>query len=169
MVPAAALGALVLRGAYLGYKGYKRGGGLGRSVWKWSRAKKATQKSGKVVQGELKTGKTGGKFIISPKRGSQPVPKDAKVTSTLQRKAGNVGAIGASGYALTRGPLKSTLSDREQERADLHRKGKGGYDIYKKGSVTARSFKKAFDDAVKVRSKGGAKVFTWRGRKYKAE
>ena len=57
----------------------------------------------------------------------------------------------------------------DQEQRDLHQRGKGGYDTYLKGSETALSFQKAFAEAVKKREQDGTEVFTWRGRKYKAE
>ena len=60
-----------------------------------------------------------------------------------------------SGYTSPRGRA-SELS------RDLAKKGPKGYDVYKKGSPTAESFRKKY----KKEKDAGKKTFTWNGRKY---
>lgn len=55
----------------------------------------------------------------------------------------------------------SAIRKRVLQR-DLAKKGKGGYDVYKKGSPTAESFRKKW----KKEKDAGKKTFTWNGRKY---
>jgi len=44
------------------------------------------------------------------------------------------------------------------------KKGKGGYDVYKKDSASAKSFRAAFNAA--RAAKGADATFMWRGRRY---
>ena len=58
--------------------------------------------------------------------------------------------------------LRTKETKRDSKDSDVSSKGKGGYDVYKKDSDSAKSFRAAYKDA-----KGAA--FEWDGRKYAAE
>jgi len=79
----------------------------------------------------------------------------------LGRKVSTGGGPRGEAIAGKRKERVSAIRKRVLQR-DLAKKGPGGYDVYKKGSSTAESFRKKH----KKEKAAGKKTFTWNSRKY---